>query len=399
MLESLNTSENKDIMKNKRIYVMLFLCGFFGLSNNVTNLIFSKIGISFYLFEIFLIPLLVQRKLKEYLNIGYTMSFVLLMLCAIFGILAGIVNTGNPGAVITCARSMMYLMLVAYMLPKLLPNEGDLDNLFVISFGALMGDISFLFTNQSVLLETGYIHINILAVAFSTTIPFITRKISHIVLGLSGATIAAFFSGYRINTLVLFIAILVGGLYYIRNSKIIKRILLLIIYILVASSILVNYVQLITNVSQFLNLPKSVVYRIVERTEDLETGNLSRSDMGRISQYKKDFKPLAKQVLPQGTIRKAISMNEYGKYTDVPVTYLVDMFGSIVTIIMVIYLLIKWLWLFVRVFMEKNMSEMKIFAGMCFPIILCLFLINGTMFSFANIAVMAGIPIGYVINK
>ena len=182
------------------------------------------------------------------------------------------------------------------------------------------------------------------------------------------------------------------------NCKMVK-VMCILVYVCICYAVLTNYMQLIADVSEFLNLPEHTVYRLLERTEGLGSGNLSYSDKQRITQYKEEVPELIKQVMPQGPIRKSISAKQFGMYTDVPVTYLVDMFGSIVAIILILYVLIKGLWLIAKVMIEKNNSEMRVFAGLCVPILICLFVINGTMFSFANIAVMAGIPIGYIISR
>lgn len=376
--------------KNK--YALFFIVGFLGLSS-LTNEILSAAGIGFYLLEIFLIPAIaiIYNDIKRNDDIRFNINKILFcVLLILLSTIIGIINTMDIFGTITCIRPLFYMCLISIILSQC-KESIDVWYFWWLAAGATLGEYVFIKFFSVRIALVGYSHINILAIALMIVIPFIKRKLAIGIISSIITIIIAFMSGYRINILVWLIAIVVSSIYYMRLIKLYKGIFLFILLLILALLAWNNIYEIIEFLVKKLDLNSESIYRIVNRTMSLFEGNKSLSDSYRLEGYKSIVTDFIPKLILQGPVGKSLGASYFGKYTDVPIEFLYDCFGSILAWIIVMIYFVNGISSFARTIICRKESDLDVLCGLCFPIMLVLFIVNGTFMTFAHISILAGI--------
>lgn len=384
----------REHIKSNKEKILLFLTAAFGLSS-LTNLILGSIGFPFYLLEVFFIPLFIFYEKNIFIKKNKVNIFCLFtMLITFTSILIGIGYTYDIGAIITCVRPLLYMIILIYYFPKIAGLEIQISKLFIVSLGIISGELVYILLNYSNVQNSGYTHINIIAIAYCVLIPFIVLETKYIVIGTIFPLMVSILSGYRINIFVSIIALFIGGLYYLKNASRGRRLVYIILSLSIIYCLYIFFDDVVQVLIETFQLSDATVFRLIEKTKGVFTQEWSQSDLYRINLYVKELPTIMLNVLPVGPIGKAIGAEKFGLYTDFPISYLIDVYGSILAIFIIVIMFGKGLNLFLRVF-KSELPDICILSGLMFPIIVVLFIINGTFLTFAHIAILAAIVMGY----
>ena len=386
-------ASNTDIIE----YLLLLLTGFFALST-FSDVVIGTIG--YNLIEILFLPILFFYWHKSTFRIprtfGLSIGEFLLILSVVGSTVLGIINTGAVFAVVTCVRPFVYILLILKYF-RLNNREISTTKLYVLSLGCILGDMAYTMNHSLAFESNGYHHINIIAVALITLIPIIRRKGILACFSFILAFSVSILSGYRINTLVTLVALFSGILILLLTVKSARSrliYLLLILAFLLGLFWCVNHFDAVSAfLTNTLKLSNATVYRSLKRIAGLLNGELTLGDENRIKKLVMPFHEFGSSLFPQGPIGKT-DLSRFGYYTDVPIIFLYDLFGSIGA------------WLFVIVFAARSLmtafrilrcwaiasDHNKLFVAFL-PVLLSLFILNGTFMTFVNISILFALTI------
>lgn len=372
----------------KRYAFLFFVTGFLGLSS-FGSYLFNLINFPIYLPELFFLPFFIvflKGKIKIY---RFTPCVLFLLFCELFSVVVGIINTGDPFNIITCIRPLFYFTLICYSMGqtgRYLP----LGYVFLMCVGSQVGEIvNKLLTYASF---SSVDHINWVTLCVMVLIPVVQKKRAMTIASALFGISCAFFSLYRRILLFLIVALLIAYLYYIVKSYSIKKLLALLVGFLGLFVLLQNSETMTLAIAKFLGLDTSFIqYRFIEKSQSIVTGQLSFSDTDRMNIYSELITTFREKMMMIGPVGKAVDINRYfGKYTDVPMIFLYDVFGSILAWPIVLIMLINGCKCSVKVFAMKTTNEMFILSGLMAPIVILSMLIDGAFLVHFPYAVSAG---------
>lgn len=385
---------------NKIELVLIFFTSFCVFSNWASYLL-DIVGIKYFLFEIYLIPYIIYKRKQTFALIRKTFNFNLvystLLLIIILGILVGIINTnGDFINVITSTRSIIYIIILIHIFSHV--KDININKLYILALGSIIGQLFFMMIiiNYNITIWT---YINVIALSLLIIIPIVQKKFIKSIISISLGITISILSGYRINIIITFCSILIGLIWIIfskQKTLSIKKVLLKFTILSFSIYLLFLLISLFDKIiyqfGTIFNMNLATIYRITDRLQYLLSGNLSMSqDNIRIDLNRRIMTQFSNSILPKGLIDK--SLGNTGIYTDVPILFLYDAFGSIVSIIIIITMLFIGTKAFIRAFnYEKN--NFRIVCGLMFPILTLLLMVNGTFLNFANVAIITGVIIG-----
>jgi len=153
-----------------------------------------------------------------------------------------------------------------------------------------------------------------------------------------------------------------------------------------------KFYLIIDYLASAFNLNPVSVYRITHRLSLFISGDITASqDNIRIEAYKRIGSEFFNSIIPTGLVGK--SYGETGVYTDVPILFIYDAFGSVITYMLIIIIGYIGMNAFFRSF-KRTENKIDVVCGLMFPIIFMLLIVNGTFLVFVNVSIITGIIFG-----
>lgn len=378
-------------------YLLLFATGFLAMST-YSDVVIGVIG--YNVIELLFIPILFYYWNRKQLRLSRRVSISGLDLVTLVAMVAtvclGIINTGNLFAVVTCIRPFLYILLILKYLHTT-DSRIPCEKLYPLAIGCLCGDMVYMTTVSSFYASKGYHHINIIALALVTLIPILRKKTLQSVISFVISLIAAILSGYRINTVVVILALFSAILANILTTKLsLAKLGYLFLAAAMAAGLLwclYNFDMVSAFLADTLHLSRATVYRSLDRISDLLSGDYTLGDENRLAKLTKYFRAVGEHLVPQGPIGK-VDPVRFGNYTDAPILFLYDLFGSIGAWIFVILFAGNAIRKAAAILRSWNRASLlnRLYVVML-PVLLCLFILNGTFLTFVNISIFFALAI------
>lgn len=383
-------------VKEKVYYIVL---GFLGFSILGQYIILNVLKFPVMVIEIFYLPLLLNiiknKKLRFTAKITYSELFIILILSLSIGIT--IIKTNDINSLFNY-RSIIYLLICLKIFSK---RDISISKLYWISLGAIYAEIFFtIFISQNDIVSSS----NCIAIALIIIIPFIQKRY---IISIINVIICFFYSintGFRIGIIITIIAVLEILIFLIFYKKILRTIkgilyfpIILLILFYVSNLLKNNYIQIVEFIAELTGMSTFAKFRVTEKLQGLFSGNLEVSqDIGRIYIYLEGLKNYFNSIIPKGLIGEAQGF--YFNYIDVPITYLGGIFGNIISIIFIVKIIIRYC----KVVYKKvdnyklnyQYTQEKILIILAIPILLVLFIVNGSFFVIVYQAIMTGMILG-----
>jgi len=333
---------NKEWM-DKILYFITGLLAFSGLSFYLTKI---KLGLPFALPELLLIPFLLIKHKVVYLYIKQLLKGLLVnaklipwLVCWIFLVLLGYILTGDILAVLAIGRNILYIIILAFLFSR--TKDVSYDFLFYVSFGAIVGELLhslFYPVLYQIYDPLQIVCTNTIAIFLTISIPIIYRKTLLQIITTSIAGLLIFISGYRILLLmgvISFVSSYCLVFIHFKNKK--YLILNMIRFILIIS---LSYFFFIHYVNYYGDSSYKY-HRIVTRTIGFlkKDFNTTQDDV-RFTIIESSLTGIGgEKVLPHGFISKAKGL--FGLHIDVPIVFLYDTIGSIFSVVLLLWILLK----------------------------------------------------------
>lgn len=386
-------------VNSKFEYCLLFFSGFIALST-FANVILDKIGL--YFIEILLIPLILYyHQKKGILNYLFYLRYMtkgelVLFSLTVCSILIGIITTRNIFAVVTCIRPFLYILILI----KLIQDSGiiiPVTKLYTLALGITLGDFVYARFLSAFAYANGYQHINIIAVALIIIIPLLLNNRLLFCASISFAIVLSVSSGYRINILIVFVALISTVCYLILTSQSLKykaKYIIIALLIFYAIIWIVSNIQFVSSfLATKLHLSEATIYRSFDRIIGLLNSELTLGDKERLKAFLTPFSNFTKSMIPVGPIGKT-NLSHFGSYTDVPILFFYDIYGSVLTWILLVgvaFFAINRIFSIMR--NNERTVNQSLFVCMI-PVVATLFILNGTFLTFVHIAIVCGLTLG-----
>lgn len=388
----LNLSKDWWFMKtNTRNYIIDFFLGLLCLSPFSTYLS-HKLGLPIGLPELFgilLLPFYFQKIPKFRIAEGW---YVIIS----FLIILGLISTNTIYSVLGTSRIYIYILIFAILFSKV--NKLDIDRLFMISFGAVIGGAlnTFLLVKSLGQDEVrGYS--NFIALALFVLIPLLTKKKVLFIICLSIAVFIATYSGLRRQLFQVLLSAISGVLLmmifdpkeFLKASGVVG---ILSIFTVANFNRIEDY--LFTN---HFYLWQRFFSKTRNAVESQGEGEGSRFDhFGVLLDY------LADSFLPRGFYPRGTSFSvngEGGSTLDFPFYELIYMFGAVGIILLLLFGIVSIL-KSVKVASLINDMQLKIEVMIivcCFPVIFASMFFDGSFIQYSFVAPMVGLLIGRIV--
>lgn len=388
---------NRKNYRNKYISLegaLLFFTGFLGLSA-LSNKVTSMIGIP-YLIELYFVPFVMfyNKKIVFKKHQKYNMSlldrigFYYILMIVFFSTILGIINTGDLYNVITLIRPLIYIILIVYYFANK-EHKIDIYKVYILVFGALMGE---LFNKFFVLSSFSHIdHINVQALSVFIIIPFIKRNRKLILFSVIFGVFMGTATLYRRIFLTSIIAVISGLSYYIFKERPLRIPIYIASIGLISGILYKNYERIMMKIIEIFKLDDvpnyylSGSYRLIEKfkIKDNASDNVRRSVLNEI------FTKFDEKIIPPGPVGKAYGLNYFGAYTDATNVYMYDIFGSILSWIVVVIVALKALKSYLNIYIKNIADEEYILSALMVPIFVVSMVFDGTFLVHANISIIA----------
>ena len=391
---------NKKFLVSILFTIYLIILGALGFSMLGQFLILNVMGLPISLMEIYWIPVLVFL-ICDYNNVFKSLSMCSRMLFAAYLllILGLIIGIASSLSIIFAYRSIIYL-LISYLIFK----SNNLYNInllyiFIIAFSAVIGELIFVsfFATDAITSS-----MNCLAVAIAIFTSFILKKYIFCLISIIISMFLAINTGFRIGIVIVIICIIeliiIIFLRCIKSKKWNIRLLAICMPVIaiIGWAIFVSYYsEIVYLIADITGMDEFAVFRVTERLEALLKFDFVASQDGtRLKVFKYVVDRIA-QLLPRGLVGEVVG--EYWLYIDVPIIYLYDIFGSLFSLIIVLWFLgvvisnLKAL--------NSNITLTKKLSLYTIPIIIILFIINGSFMVIVYQAVITGFILGNLTSK
>lgn len=378
-------------------YLLLFATGFLAMST-YSDVVIGAIG--YNVIELLFIPILFYYWNRKQLRLSRQVSIsgldLVMLVAMVATVCLGIINTRDLFAVVTCIRPFLYILLILKYL-RTTDSRIPCEKLYPLAIGCLCGDMVYMTTVSSFYASKGYHHINIIALALVTLIPILRRRKLLSVISFVFSLTAAILSGYRINTAVVILALFSAILANILTTKLsLAKLGYLFLAAVMAAGLLwclYNFDAVSAFLADILHLSRATVYRSLSRISDLLTGNYTLGDSNRIANMAAPFRDFSKHLFPSGPVGKT-DLSRFGNYTDIPMTFFYDLFGSIGAWIFVILYAGNAIRKATAILRNWNRASLlnRLYVVML-PVLLCLFILNGTFMTFVNISIFFALAI------
>lgn len=376
-------------------FLYLALLGFMAFSRMSQYIIFNVLHLPFYLIEIFFIPLFLYSG-NEYITnlkkISSKRKFVIWCMVLTYDLIIGCAYTFQLIDTITMSRSLIYIIMIALIFEE--KKHFSIDKLFVISFFAMVGEFVFGIKYSSADIAS----INTSCLALMVLIPIVMKKYLLFTICSIFGLVISINSGYRIGIIILIIAILEGVVWTAVSQEkmtikvLLKKFSIPSILVLIASFVVINYQEFIRITATLLGTSQYAIYRVTNRLVGLFTFNFTMSrEQERFDVFKIAYESFGERILPRGLVGKSIGT--LSTYFDVPITYMYDAFGSILTIFILGVCIYKGMRCFLHSY-KKGVADYYIIAGLMFPILLLCMISNGSFLYITFQCITTGVIIG-----
>ena len=391
-------------IRKKRILANIYkiFLGMFGFSILGQYILLDVLQLPFSLVEIFFIPIIWIKRKSLFIAVKRLnrLSFkqIVLYFLLLFGFLYGTFATFDFWIILSY-RSIIY-MIIGFVYMQKQETSCQLSDIWLVSLSAIIGETIYvvIISTSSIVSST-----NVIAIALAIFTAFMLERY---IMALGTIALSLFLTintGFRIGIVIVVVCTIEMLLFTLirkdRKNKIISRIrrgFFLLILIIILIILLNNYEQIVNIIADLTGMSTFAVFRTTERMRELLSFNISASqDTGRldISMYAIQRLP---QIFPRGLIGESIG--EYWLYIDNPLVYLYDLFGSIATIGILV-------WLVMLIINNLNnyilysKIPIKLLCIWMIPVLLILFVVNGSFMVIVYQAIETGLILGILSNK
>lgn len=387
-------------IKQNAIYLYSFILGLFGFSILGQYIQLNVLKFPYYLVEIYFIPAILMNlsSTSGYFN-RIRLSTALLMLLVLMSMFSNIINTGEIFSSIIAYRAILYLIFfVSYFRKK--QNEIPLNLVLLISFGAVCGELIYvLFVSTSLVSSS----INCLAIAILIWVLYMKKKYLFTMVSIIATLFLVINTGYRIGFFVIaltimsiFVYTLVNSNHYKSIGQRFKAVLFFVVGFFGVLYFIINLNRIVERIAALTGMSDFAVFRVTTRLESLLSLDISTSqDTGRLEMFNV-LQDRIWFIIPRGLFGFVEGGIEYAYYIDVPVTYLLDIFGSAVTLVIVFYFILKFIQQAKTKKIDKQMRSMSIWL---IPLLGMLLITNGTFIANTSQAIIVGTILGYATKK
>ena len=290
------------------------------------------------------------------------------------------------------------ILLICYFTSK--KYKIDLYKIYIIVFGTLIGELT---SKLFILNEFSHIdHINVQALSIFIIIPFIKNNkwlmIFSVIFGIYMGTATL----YRRIFLTSVIATISGLTYFINKQKPLFVFVLYGFIGIIASHIYKNYEKIMIKFLGILKLDNvsdyhlSGSYRLIEKFKIAQNA----SDDVRKLLLNEIFTKFEEKIIPPGPVGKSYGIDYFGAYTDATNVYMYDVFGSILSWIIVVKVAFNAVKSYLNIFINDIADEEYILSALMVPIFAFSMVFDGTFLVHTNISIVAAYAMhGWFIRK
>lgn len=382
------------IRKQTFIYIYCFLLGLFGFSVFGLYILINITNLPFYFVEIFFVPMvLFNISSISSLLTKIRISMLFLVVLLIMSMLSNIIYTGQVFLSLIAYRSIIYL-LIAYSYTKKYKLFIHIRFIYITAIGTIVGETLYVF-----LFNTGAItsSVNYLAFAIAIWIPFLMKKYFVAGLSLAGTLIVAIHSGFRIGIIVVIFTLINMFFYSILNNSRQRKIQLIrtILFYLIGFLGITYFIRNLNDIVEFIanktSMNSFAIFRVTSRLNDLFMFNFAASqDTLRLNLLSAFYEKIW-NVIPGGLVGMVEGGIKYAYYIDLPPIYLIDIFGSFATLIIIIHFIIRFI---IKIKLNRFDNQLEELAVWLLPLLGLLFLSNGTIIVNTGQAIMTGMILG-----
>lgn len=258
-----------------------------------------------------------------------------------------------------------------------------------ICFFAVLGDFVNVLTVHA---DDTQMTLNLIAIAIFVIIPIVQNNLALSIVCSLFATVVAFRSAYRISILVVLVAILFSLIYAAIIRRKLKSLLLMIVAIVALFCLIQNFDSLVKTFSELFDMNYASYRRISTRLISAVHGN----DIHRYEIYEERISLCFTEIIPFGLFRRAVG--EYGWYTDTPFVFMLDAYGVLGGVALVFISIKKGIGIFVKALRSPTKPFLGVLAVL-FPVMLVLFVLNGTFLFWSYVVCMTSAILGYWFNS
>lgn len=387
--------------KSFRDWIYLVLLGSIGFSMLGIHLIMNVLHFPIFFIEWLYIPIIyvnrrkAARKLSR-INVYHLGLLILMFMSSVYGI----VDSGSA-SFLAEYRSIIYL-LALYRFEK---DKGFqhhyIDFLYICLF-ATISELLYVavFATRTIVSSTNCLAASIAILGFFISERYKTGLFAFIISMLTGIL-----SGYRIGIVLSALSLLLACCYNIfhsnENEAFIKKIRKLTYVVFVFSVMFYfigNYESIVMVLASRLNMDQFAIFRVTTRMRSILTMDFSQSqDTERLRIWTIPFTDFFASILPRGFIRTP------GLYIDVPLLILYDVFGSLVSWLIIVYIVFKGFQAVRKLKRYGNIlsvdqrrcAQISIYI---MPVLTMLLLLNGTFIKNLYQAIQTGIMLGLLVH-
>lgn len=372
--------------------ILCFCTGILALSA-VGSLFYTSIHLP-YLPELFFIPLVLFYKgTKHRIKLKPTRGFLIILSLELISIVLGVLNTsGDIYGVVTCGRPFVYLTIIGFYYSRDYSKPIPLDLLYLLCLGAQFGEFFGKYFDSAYSSVNSIDHINWLSMSVMIFIPTVRKNQKQLVFSIIVGLINSVFSFYR-RIMVFYIAsIAIVILYKTIKTKSFKRFAYLIPVSGLVYFVYVKLEQIIERLTSVLHIDYSLFEaRFIKKFRAMFNNEVTVSDQVRLNTYNDIKENFMANTIPNGPIGKSMDINSYfGRYTDTPLTYIIDFFGSIGAVIVLVFVAFKAIKCFLIALFKDNLDETYTICALMTPLLLVSLIIDGAFLVHLNYAFVTG---------
>lgn len=385
------------MIKNKFVDILLFFTGFWGFSVLGQEILLNEVKLPIALMEVFYLPiaLLYSKSILEYIKSFVRQSNKVLIAIFYFIGIALIATVLNGGDVIAL-RSAIYLIISTDFFKKK-NGQSNLNHLFLLFLGAMFGEAIFRFVMDTT--ET-MSSMNCLALAGCIFSAYSLGKYGIMFVISVIELLFSINTGYRIGIIVVISSLVVVFVHIIfgqkrKDIKTFKQALTLSIILIAWIIFREHYLEIINMFAKATHMGSFATFRVTMRLMGLFERNTALSqDSARGEMYKLVLTSIPSHILPHGIVRPN------GDYIDVPMLFLYDAFGSILSVVGVVRYCIITVQMFVGTLTGKDDAQKMLGTTLAMEsiVIMLLIVVNGTFLKSAYQAIMTGMIIGTMLK-
>lgn len=379
-----------------RELLFFLVYGAIALSSWSYYILCDLIGIPFYLYEVYFIPLAIKYR-RQLLKYNFCCKFtvgawVAAIVIVVFFILGIVINPNYAVAHITTYRTIFYIFAGILIVSSW--TRFNITILQCLCVGSCLGQFAYMSTIATNANETA---VNIVALSLMIIIPSAKGNVKQTMLYTAFGLFLAFRSSFRINIVVVLISLGITLFlsWFVTKSR---KLFMFIGFLVIAGLVIIANLDAITAwMVDVLKMSNAMsIYRITARLKALFSLDFEQSqDMVRFELMGKMFTSFSEYLLPTGLIGKAIG--EYGIYKDAPIIYIYSAFGSVVGLLLTVFVAVKGLLYMIKSVVQKQQGQL-VFGSMLVVYII-LFLLNGTFLIATYDACLTGVVFGVWLNK